>query len=66
MNRVSIVVPPNAAITLDLALAERMVEFTVQPCNRRESGKQLVAAITDVFPQLLTVSFLLFSLLSHF
>lgn len=58
----SIVVPPNAVVTLDLALVERMVEFTIQPHNCRErSGKQLTATITDMFSQLLVVSFLFLS-----
>lgn len=39
-----------------------MIEFTIQPCDHRErSGKQLVATITGLFPQLLTMSLSLFT-----
>lgn len=60
--KMSITIPSNAVVTLDPVLAERMFEFTVQPHDRRErSGKQLMATITDLFPQLLEVSFLFHS-----
>lgn len=58
MNQVSITVPSNAAITLDTALVERMMEFIVQPCDRCErSSKQLATTLSGVLPQLLSVSF---------
>lgn len=58
VNQVSIVVLLNAVVTHDVVLVEQIIEFTVQPCDRRErNGRQLAATITGVFPQLFTVSF---------
>lgn len=40
VDKVSIAVLSNATVTLDPALAKRMAEFAIQPCDRQErSGK---------------------------
>lgn len=54
--RVLTLVPSNAMVTLDTALAEKIMDFIIQPCDRRErGGKQLVTIIAGLFSQLLSV-----------
>lgn len=61
--RVSTMVLPNVAITLDPRLVERMVEFILQPREHWErAGWPLEAIIFRLFPLFLMVSLLLFLL----
>lgn len=61
--RVSTLVPLNVMVTLDAALAKKMVDFIIQPCDHQErGGKQLTTILTVLFPQLLSMSSPPFSL----
>lgn len=59
--KVFTLVPSNAAVTLNVGLAERLLGFILQPQDRRERSSHTVGeTINDIFPQLLTVSSLSF------
>lgn len=48
--RVSILVPPHASITFDVGMAKRLLEFILQPQDRRERvSHSLGDTITRIF-----------------